>query len=398
MSDLSPDVERELAALDDALAGRRVASDLTELGELALLLRDERPEPDDGFARSLDHQAAHGFPKGDPRRRSSGRRWFAWHDWMGPGLAGALAVGVAAFVIALPSGGEDAAETINAQRAAPVPEASDSAGSSAGAAADSDGGSGSAESLAEPQSVAPAPGPGAPRTDGRENRKVERSASITLAARPRNIDGVSARIQDVTRQQGGFVVSSSVSASQRGGGGEFLLRIPTRNLDAAMAGLSRLAAVRERAQRSQDITAEAVSSRTRLKDARTERKSLLEQLEDATTPQATASIRARLDLVSREIEAARADVRRVNNRAAFSTVAVTLVADRAAAAPGSEEDDGAWTPADAWDDALRVLEVVAGVALIVLAIAIPLALIALPMGLALRAGRRRRREHALDAV
>ena len=103
--------------------------------------------------------------------------------------------------------------------------------------------------------------------------------------------------------------------------------------------------------------------------------------------------------MSAEIEQARADVRRVNNRASFSTVAVELVADRSAAAPGSgSDDDGAWTPGDAWHDAKRVLEVIAGVALIALAIALPLALLAALVGLALRLGRRRSREHALDAV
>ena len=42
---------------------------------------------------------------------------------------------------------------------------------------------------------------------------------------------------------------------------------------------------------------------------------------------ATQAIRTRLSIVSREIERARAGVRRVNNRAAFSTVTVMLVAD-----------------------------------------------------------------------
>ena len=93
---------------------------------------------------------------------------------------------------------------------------------------------------------------------------MERSASLTLAAPPRDIDTVSGRIQEVTRQQGGFVVASTVSSSRNGGRGTFQLRIPTRNLDPAMAALSRLAAVRERAQRSEDITAQAVSARSRL--------------------------------------------------------------------------------------------------------------------------------------
>jgi hypothetical protein len=406
MPDLSPDVERELEALDDALAGRRVASDLTELGELALLLREDRPQPTEGFGRYLDTRVERGFPGRDPRRRASGRRWFAWQGWMAPALgATATVLLVAVIVVSGPSGSDDQGASSGSSPAiGSGGQESAGAGSAESATADSarssddEASSGAASSLAAPESVPPAPSPGSPGTDGRERRKIERSASLTLATRPRNIDAVSARIQEVTRQQGGFVVSSTVSSSTGGGGGTFELRIPTRNLDAAMAALSRLGAVRERAQRSQDITAQSVSARSRLKDAKTERQSLLKQLADAVTVQETESIRARLRLVSAEIEQARADVRRVNNRAAFSTVAVTLVADRSAGAPGTEDDDESWTPGDAAHDALRVLEVIAGVALIAAAIAIPLALLGLLAALTLRHTRRRRREHALDAV
>src|SRR5215208_219752 len=105
MPDLSPDVERELEALDDALAGRRVAP---ELGELALLLREDRPQPDDGFGRRLDRRAQSGFRGRDPHARASGRRWFAWHGWMGPALgATATLLLVAVLVVAGPSGDDD---------------------------------------------------------------------------------------------------------------------------------------------------------------------------------------------------------------------------------------------------------------------------------------------------
>src|SRR5918992_2844841 len=92
MPDLSPDVERELEALDDALAGRRVASDLAELGELALLLRDDRPAPSEGFGRYLDNRVERGFPGRDPRSHVFKRRWFTWQAWMGPGVAAGLTV------------------------------------------------------------------------------------------------------------------------------------------------------------------------------------------------------------------------------------------------------------------------------------------------------------------
>jgi hypothetical protein len=411
MPDLTPDVERELAALDDALAGRRVASDLTELGELALALREERPRPTDGFGRSLDTRVERGFPGRDPRVRVSGRRWWSALLSM-PALGTATAVLiVVAIVVADPAGHSEGGGAGSAGGGAEtsLADGGDAAApESAGTAAESSGGREAAVAqdesapdattgFSEPlPSVAPAPGDGSPGSDGRVRRAVERSASLTLAARPRDIDDVSRRIQAVTSQQGGFVVSSTVSSSAGGGGGTFELRIPTSNLDEAIDALSRLGRVRERAQRSQDITAETVSARSRLKDARTERKSLLRQLAAAVTVNETAAIRTRLDLVSREIEQARAAVRRVRNRAAFSTVSVTLVGDSNAVVPA--DDDDQWTPGDAAKDALRVLEVAAGVALIVLAVVVPLALLAALGGLAARWSRRRRREHALDAV
>jgi len=423
MPELTPEIERELAALDDALAGRRVAPDLTELGELALALRDERPRPSESFGRSLDERMERGFSEEDPRSTRatrSGRRW--WSVLLSaPAIGSATAVlFVAAIVIVAPSGDDETGGSAGSMSAAQ--EASGGAAGGGGGGAAAGGGGGAAESARSsasdsaggaaaaapqaatdsaeplpPDSVPPVPARGSPGSDRRNVRKVERSASLTLAARPRDIDTVSARIQEETRRQGGFVVSSKVSASPGGGEGYFQLRIPTRNLDAAMAALSRLANVRERAQSQQDITAEVVSARSRLKDARTERKSLLRQLGEADTPTETESIRRRLDIVAREIQAARAGLRRVDNRAAFSTVSVTLVADRGVGAAGGGSDDD-WTPGDAARDALRVLEVAAGVALIVLAVLLPLALLAGLAAIAARWTRRRRREQALDAV
>jgi Domain of unknown function (DUF4349) len=404
MPELTPEVERELAALDDALAGRRVAPDLTELGELALALREERQRPEESFGAELDAKVERGFRDPGPRRASEPPWWTALLSVPAFGMAAAVLL-VVVIVVAGPTGGDDE-DSGGGSAGVAMSDSNDGGGGSAASATEESAGTAAqepapaADSAAEPGllrsggGVPPAP---APRADGRERRSVERSAALTLAARPRDIDAVGARVQEVTRQQGGFVVTSSVNSSTNGGGGQFELRVPTRNLDSAVAALSRLASVRERSQRAEDITAQRISARSRLKDARTERQSLLRQLGDAVTVTETESIRRRLDIVSREIEAARRDVRRVNNRAAFSTVAVTLVADRSAGGPGSDADDE-WTPGDAAKDALRLLEVAAGVALIVLAIALPLALLAALAAFAARWSRRRRREHALDAV
>src|SRR6187200_388241 len=105
---LTPGAERELAALDDALAGRTVAPDLADLGDLALLLRDDRPSPSGDFTTALDARARRGFSSGDPRRRSSRRWWKAWGGWMSPALGvAATALVVAIVVIAVPRGDGD---------------------------------------------------------------------------------------------------------------------------------------------------------------------------------------------------------------------------------------------------------------------------------------------------
>jgi hypothetical protein len=186
------------------------------------------------------------------------------------------------------------------------------------------------------------------------------------------------------------VARSSVSSE---GGGDFRLRVPTARLDTAIQRLSRLGRVRNVSRNSLDITSTVVSARARLTDARTERESLLRQLAAADTVNETESIRARLAIVSREIAAARNSLRRVRNRANFADLSITLVP-----ATGDDQDEGAWTPGDAFDDALRVLEVAAGIAVMALAIVLPLLAVWLLAWLAHRAVTRRRRERSLDVA
>jgi len=242
--------------------------------------------------------------------------------------------------------------------------------------------------------VRPAPVPGgSPGSDGRRTRFQERSAALTLAAPPKQIEDVANDILRVTDAAGGFVASSTVSGGD-GSGGSFQLRIPVARLDKAVAALSRLADVRDRTQSSRDITAETLTARERLREAKREREGLLRALAKATTLNETEAIKARLRSVNRELAVARQSVRRVQNRAAYANVSVELVPDDGSATVAP--DDGRWTPGDAIDDSLRVLEVAAGVAVIVLAIALPLALLAALAAGGARLAGRRRRERALD--
>jgi len=352
----------ELEAVDAALAGRPVAPEHAALGELALLLRDERPQPTLRWTEQLDRRVAAGFRAPKRRRRLPG--------WVAPLAAtAALLTPVVLAVALLPGGSDDSGESASGGAGSvAVPESAQEDSASSG-------------SLSRQAA-------GDPSSDARDRRDVQRSASLTLAAPGREIDSVASDAGRVAADLGGFVASSSVSSSE---GGRLDLRVPSGRLDTAIQRLSRLGDVRELSRESLDITSQTVSARERLEDALAERRSLLRQLAAATTLNETESIRARLRIVSRQISSARGALGRVRNRARFADVAVTLTTTRGETDPG-----GAWTPRDALDDALRVLEVMAGVVLVAAAVLLPLLLAAALAGLARRGLHRRRRERALD--
>ncbi len=375
---------RELAALDDALAGRPVDPDLADLAELAILVRDERPAPDPAFAHSLDERARRGFPH-TPKRRA-----FTWPKFTLPALGLAASVFLVVLIAtSVPngSGGGDSGSSAGGGGSASSQAApnTDEAASPKQSARSEDSAGGAASS--SPAIAAPAPS-----TPGRR-RYVERSAQITLATTPREIDGAAAKVLAVADDLGGYVASSQITSGE---GGTFELRVPERRLQRALERLSAIGKVRNRTQAAQDITGSVVSARSRLRDARTERESLLKQLAKATTTNETTSIRARLRIVSRQIAAAKSELRSVQRRASTSSVSVTLEADKDAG--GAAGGDGKWSPGDALKDAGRVLEVTASVLLVAGAVALPLGLVVLLIWFATRQASHRRRERALDAV
>src|SRR5215218_3948966 len=68
---LSPEVQRDLDAMDAAASGRRPDGGDAVLAELAALLAADRPAPDPAWAERMDVRAAHGFAK----PAAAQRRW-----------------------------------------------------------------------------------------------------------------------------------------------------------------------------------------------------------------------------------------------------------------------------------------------------------------------------------
>jgi uncharacterized protein DUF4349 len=400
---LDPTVAAELEALEAALAGDPAAEP-----DLVALVRDvrmEAPAMSPSFRAQLDERVESGLASGarsarlrgllpgaarsGPSREPSGgsRRALLGRRPLIPalGVAGCLLAAVVAVVLATGGSNDDsnsAGGGVAATQVAPAERPS----SGAGAGESGSGGSGPSADSAAP-SVKAAP----PSTPSSGGRHVERSTRLELTTSDvqRTADG----IVRATQAAGGYVQLSQVRTGDDNGGATFVLRVPTAKLDDALASLSKLGHVRAMEQSANDISGAYDSAQSRLADARAERRGLLRALGKATTAQEITSLKARIADNRRELNRLQSEFNAVRRRATYATIQVDVTGR-----PRKQEPTpgGSWDPGDAAHDALRVLEVAAGVALIGLAVLIPLTVIGTAGGLAAGAWRRRRREAALS--
>ena len=329
--------------------------------EIVDALRADMPEPDPAFEAELRRLVADGFPR---------KRRFPEFKLNRPLVAAAASV-LLAVLVAVPLISREDKEQ---------PATLDAGGEVSGEAAPKQRVPSNTDFSAPSEDFAP-----------KRPRRIERSASLTLAAPGDEIDQVADDITTITERYRGFVLRSSLSSGEDGGGGDFSLRIPAKDLQPALADLAKLGEVRSRSQNGQDVTQEFVSATDRLQAARAERRSLLRRLERADSDAEAESIRRRLDLNAGEIRGLRSQVRSLRARTDYAAVSVDLVREG--------DDGGSATGGDglggAIDDALGSLEDSVEILVRALGVAIPLGLLAAALAFAARLFRRRRREAAL---
>ena len=388
---LTPDEARELDALERALAGTPVDPDLRELEQLVHDLRATAPEMTPAFAARLQDTVEAGFPQTGERPQARARRP---RRWILLPSAGVLAAALIALVVVLGQdrGPSPTSVALDKPAATSAPPSS-GPGAGGGAASDS-AGPATAERQAAPAPKAALAAPVAPLARSSAPRKVQRSADLRLEVPFDKVGSTSDDVIQTVDDFGGIVASSSISDAGSSGQSSFDLRIPTERLDDALAALSKLGHVSSRTQNLQDITKSFTSVQDRLADARAERRGLLRALGRATTKAQIDAIKARLRDNRSAISRLNGDLAALRRRADLSVVHVAIAG--VGHVEGGATGGGHWTPGDAAGDALRVLEVMAGVALIALAIAVPLGLLGLAIAVTARHLRRRERERALD--
>jgi hypothetical protein len=428
---LGPEITGALMAVDATLAGDPVDPEYAELAELALILRRERPRTSDAFTARLDERVERRFARPAPAVRGAGlRRWF------GGSLAGlaAAAAGVA-LVVVLPGGPTNnlssASSSSAAASAAPTFGAATSSASAGGEASTgsaaagrgkvaqsvtpdakrlglpqtrsaphgaASGAASSASSAASSPATSSASGSVIPSPVIPGTRQVVQSAQLVLRASPSRIDDVAQQVFNVVGQEKGYVNGSNVTSGGGNGGASFQLSVPSANLAATLTSLSELrgAHVMSRTDNTNDITGQVGGAGQKLAEARALRRSLLKQLANATTTEETDSIQARIHDANASIASDLSTLRGLQRQVAYSNITVRIQVSNAPT-PVAHHSSG-FTIGKAAHDAGRVLVVVAGVALIVLAVMVPVGLVAALLAWVGFAVRRRRREQALDLV
>ncbi|HEY0277265.1 MAG TPA: DUF4349 domain-containing protein [Solirubrobacterales bacterium] len=230
------------------------------------------------------------------------------------------------------------------------------------------------------------------------HRDVERSSSIVLGTKPDQVASAAAKVYAAVHAANGVVLSSSVESGSTGSSGaSFSLLIPSGKVDDALAAFSRIAEVRSRHDATQDITKPTVGVTEELRDSNASIEGLLKELGSAETEAERESVEARLREERRRHASIRASLEHLHKRAAMSEVSLRIVTGHGAGAVpvGKGKSGGDWSVGDALRDAGHILTIVAGVALIGLAILAPFALIALLLWSLNRFRVRRLRERAL---
>lgn len=406
---MPPEVVASLEAVDATLAGDPVDPEYAELAELALILRRDRPAPAETFTAALDERVQRRFaPPPRPSQTGGGRR----RRWLwAPGAA--VAAGLAGVLVVLVVAGGGGGSSSRYRSVAPAVAGASSSSSaasapglpSASAAGTANGSVASKRSPAAASSSATAttaapggvlsPAPG-PVSSGK--RQIVQGAQLQLTAAPNRIDDVAQHVFQVVANVNGIVENSNVTATGNSdGNAQFQLSVPSSNLSQALTALSELpgAKVASRSDSTSDITGQVGGAGERLAEARALRQSLLKQLADATTTDQVDSIKAQLKGANASIASNLATLRKFQHQVAYSLISLNI---QAAVAPVPVKHNDSFTIAHAAHDAGRVLVVVAGGALIALAVLVPVGLVVALLAWVGLAIRRHRREQALDLV
>lgn len=348
----------------------------TDIEYLTLLERDL----EDAIVRERSHGAR---PAATPARTRPGHRWVkvagvAAAFLVVAGAIGFIAGGGAGMSAQTGGGADGSRRTAGREPSGAVPSPAPGEESLFGPGVEGDDAAGG-----EVPGIGPQTGPGAQR----DLSKIVRDGRIGVVVPDGTFGEMVGEVTFIAERNRGFVLSSSTRDERSG---TFVLRIPARRFDRALAEIRALPDVRVRFQqiRGDDVTAEFVDTQARLAILLQRRALLRGLLADATTTDEILRISSLIDDVQLRIEELQGRIRFINDQVAEATLRVSLVERNA---PNTEPRQSVENPSlgSAWDLAVQGFLRIVGAVIVGLGYLIPLTVLAAIAWVAVIAVRRR---------
>jgi hypothetical protein len=158
-----------------------------------------------------------------------------------------------------------------------------------------------------------------------KNPLIVRAAQLTIAVK--DFEKTRATVDEMLKRRGGYLGQSNVSSPDDVGRVfEATLRVPSDQLEAAMAEIRALGRVESESQNGEEITQQYVDLEARLSNARNSERRLADLLRDRTGKLADVlAVEKEIERVRAEIERMEAERKNFANRVDFATLNVKLI-------------------------------------------------------------------------
>lgn len=189
------------------------------------------------------------------------------------------------------------------------------------------------------------------------DRKIIQDTSLDL-----QVEDVSKSYDDVERialVAGGFVLDSSVAASQDRPQANLTIRVPTSQYQKVVDQLRGLALkVENETSKAQDVTQEYTDMQARLRSAQAVEARYLDLLNRAETIDDILKVQDRLSPVRLEIEQIQGQMNVVDNLSSLATISVSLSTEPPAAVSSDSHPDPLAAAGNGWESSLLFLRAV----------------------------------------
>lgn len=193
------------------------------------------------------------------------------------------------------------------------------------ASSDSDsGGSGSSTSPA-----AAAPAAVEPQPQAQEMFDIEARVSVEVE----KVGDAAAKVREIAKKHGGQVVADTVNDDSGSSAASFTLRVPSKGSDKFLEDLGGIGIVRNRQVTARDIGKEFHDAQIHLNNLTLTLKRYEEILSKAQDVNQILAIEREMTRIRGEIDAVKGNLRWMKDRAARSTIYVTIFTSRADSAP-----------------------------------------------------------------